>query len=277
MSISVVTCIRNQEPSFFMECAASIVAQDEVAEWIVVDDGSTPEAALFHKKVIESVPSRIRTNFLRLKRSYGLSIARNIGLEATTGDWVVILDSDDRLGKHLFSELTILPPTANVVCLEAIHFGQNFTEHRRIQRFAKLFRKYAGSSLDPFLWYDFYYHGLIARRELFFSIGGYSNELSVGEDQDILLRAVESTYPEQVIFIPKVGYEYRWNPNGVCETLWSDVLKNYTKTMLDAATRRSAEFIECRYGGTKEIDGAVVDYYQYQTKNGNWCNWVDLL
>ena len=42
-------------------------------------------------------------------------------------------------------------------------------------RYIEMFRQYGGSSLDPFLWFDFYYHGLIARKEVVRRFGGYDN------------------------------------------------------------------------------------------------------
>lgn len=72
-------------------------------EVIVVDDGSTDDTA----KVAERQPG---VRCIR-KKNEGLSAARNAGLRASLGDYVVFLDADDRLLPDAFK--------AGVSCLEA--------------------------------------------------------------------------------------------------------------------------------------------------------------
>lgn len=48
---------------------------------------------------------------------------------------------------------------------------------------------------------------------------------------------------------------------------------NYTATMLGAAKRRGANFQECRFAGTKEMDGYQVDQYEYRDASGEWLSW----
>ena len=69
---------------------ASATAEGElVSEIVVVDDGSTDETP--------TVATRDRTvRYLRQERS-GLSEARNSGWRASSGDYVIFLDADDRL------------------------------------------------------------------------------------------------------------------------------------------------------------------------------------
>lgn len=271
--VSFVTCVYNQKPSFFKECAASVSAQDGSVEWIVVDDGSAPESLAIHRKIVEAVATSVKTRFVALPNNVGLSAARNEAFALAQGDWIVVLDSDDLAGVTLTRLLSSLPETFAIACFEVNYFEHYKVEHRRLAFFEKLFKDYAGTTLDPFLWFDFYYHGIILRRNLLKKIGGYPTKLKVGEDQDILLRALETVKPDQVAFINEVGYEYRSNSDGVCRQRWHEVLTNYTNTMLEGAIRRGASFNKCRFGGTKNVDGAVIDYYEYLTDFGLWVSW----
>jgi glycosyltransferase involved in cell wall biosynthesis len=72
-------------------------------EIIVVDDGSTDHT----KEVITSIKDP-RIRYFR-KDNEERAIARNVGIEQATGDYVTFLDSDDALYAHYFDEaLTII-------------------------------------------------------------------------------------------------------------------------------------------------------------------------
>ena len=89
MSVSVVIPCYNQG-RFLAEAVASATAEGElVSEIVVVDDGSTDETP--------TVATRDRSvRYLRQERK-GLSEARNSGWRASSGDYIVFLDADDRL------------------------------------------------------------------------------------------------------------------------------------------------------------------------------------
>ena len=273
--ISVITCIWNQSEEFFSECATSVSALSADVEWLIIDDGSSAEAAKSYRDIVDSIAGHVPVQVITLPRRSGLSRARNIALERARGQWVVVLDSDDRLVPNLGEMLGQLPSHIGLVAFEARYFNYNMCEHRRLHHFERLFNLYGGTTLDPFLWFDFYYHGIIARHHVLHQIGGYLNELEMGEDQDILFRAVESLTIDQVRFIHEVGYEYRNNPNGLCNQQWDVVKANYIATMLTAMKRRGLSFQDCRYGGIKRIDGAQIDQYEYKLPKGTWLSWDD--
>ena len=89
LSVSVVIPCYNQG-RFLREAIASATAQGElVQEIVVVDDGSTDET--------HAVATQVGTvRYLRQERS-GLSEARNSGWRASSGDYVIFVDADDRL------------------------------------------------------------------------------------------------------------------------------------------------------------------------------------
>jgi glycosyltransferase involved in cell wall biosynthesis len=89
LSVSVVIPCYNQG-RFLGEAIASAAAQRElVSEIVVVDDGSTDETS-----AVATRDGSLR--YVRQERR-GLSEARNSGWRASSGDYVVFLDADDRL------------------------------------------------------------------------------------------------------------------------------------------------------------------------------------
>ena len=275
--ISIITCVWNQCDQFFSECAASVAAMPADIEWVVTDDGSSPHVTRSYHRIIETVARNVPVRFIKLAQRSGLARARNVALENATGEWVVILDSDDWLASNLGEMLVALPRHFGLVAFETAYFDDFGYEYRRIRHFEYLFNLYGGTILDPFLWFDFYYHGIIARRDLLRRIGGYRDELRVGEDQDILCRAIEALSREEVRFVHELGYGYRNNPDGVCLRQWEAVERNYTNTMLNAANRRGANFSACRFGGFREIDDSRVDQYEYRHSCGGWLSWETTL
>ena len=96
LMVSVITATRNRRPQ--LEAAiASVLAQSH-ARWelLVVDDGSRDDTAEF---VTACADPRVR-----LLRSggdgMGAGAARNVGLQAATGDVIAYLDDDNRFDPH---------------------------------------------------------------------------------------------------------------------------------------------------------------------------------
>ena len=94
MNISVVIPMYNREKT--IECAISSVLKQTVQplEIIVVDDGSTDgSVGIVQRLCRENQRIRLR----RLKKNRGAQVARNCGIRAAKGEWVLFLDSDDEL------------------------------------------------------------------------------------------------------------------------------------------------------------------------------------
>ena len=106
LSASVVICVYNR-PRQVIACLESLLKQDHrPLEIIVVDDGSTDETPRVlvrfqqeHQK--DDIPLRILTNPCNL----GLCAARNVGLDAATGDVVLYTDSDCTTDPHWVSAM----------------------------------------------------------------------------------------------------------------------------------------------------------------------------
>jgi Glycosyl transferase family 2 len=72
----------------------SVLEEQSVAlECIVVDDGSTDGSLEVIRAVADRDP---RVIVLALERNVGVSIARNHGLEVVRGEWLTLVDADDR-------------------------------------------------------------------------------------------------------------------------------------------------------------------------------------
>ena len=92
MLFSIVVPIYNRA-SKISRCVASVFAQNFADyELILVDDGSSDDSAALMRGLSDP---RLRTIFL--EKNGGTGPARNAGIDAASGDWIIFLDSDDEL------------------------------------------------------------------------------------------------------------------------------------------------------------------------------------
>lgn len=109
--ISCIMPVWNGE-RFIGEAVASIVAQTHrPIEIIVVDDGSTDNTEAAAKAACDTL------TFLRQEHA-GAAKARNLGLQHATGDFIALLDADDRwMPDKLALQLEALHADATLDCV----------------------------------------------------------------------------------------------------------------------------------------------------------------
>ena len=99
--VSIIIPTYNNE-EYLDKCLASISGKYESnVEILVIDDGSTDHTANIVKKYIYHYNN---IHYFYQKNS-GVSVARNIGLEKATGEYIFFLDSDDYMSKNGISQL----------------------------------------------------------------------------------------------------------------------------------------------------------------------------
>lgn len=103
MIFSVVIPVYNVK-DYLPKCVDSVLAQDfDDYELVLVDDGSTDgESGAICDRYAAAHPERIRVIH---KPNGGLGDARNVGLEAAAGEYLIFIDSDDYIGAGMFRTL----------------------------------------------------------------------------------------------------------------------------------------------------------------------------
>lgn len=91
--LSIIIPVYNVS-NYLRNCIESIISQDySDFECILVDDGSTDESGLICDEYA-MIDRRIRVFH---KENGGVSSARNLGLDNSSGEWVYFVDSDDQV------------------------------------------------------------------------------------------------------------------------------------------------------------------------------------
>ena len=116
LKLSIVIPVYNTR-DYLPACLDSVLdpAADDY-EIIVVNDGSTDDSGRVAMEYAARFPDRIR---VITTENGGLGAARNVGLEAASGEFVFFLDSDDRLADGALPEmLDSLTPDRDIVLFD---------------------------------------------------------------------------------------------------------------------------------------------------------------
>lgn len=97
--VSIIIPVYKVEP-YIVRCVESVLHQTyRNIEVILVDDYTPDQSMELAKKIIRQSPlsQDFMFVFLSHDQNRGLSVARNTGIDASTGDYIYFLDSDDEL------------------------------------------------------------------------------------------------------------------------------------------------------------------------------------
>ena len=202
--VSIVICYFNR-PEYIQDSIESALNQTHSAiEVIVVDDGSTEEA----HRVLLTIPG---PTIIRQENG-GVAVARNRGLTAARGEYIIFLDHDDRLlpnavESHLRAIAGKVPPGLIFAAVREIDKAGRVTGQPYV---CAPRRNYYSSMLEsnPI-------HcpaAAMITRKAFLAVGGMDPEVAPSEDYDLYLRLAKQ-YP--VIRHAGLVAEYRIHDTNV--------------------------------------------------------------
>lgn len=192
--ISVVIPLYNKE-KYLRRAVESVLSQEpSVHEVIVVDDGSTDNGPA---QLVQLEDARLR---LIRQPNGGVSRARNTGIEAATGEFIAFLDADDAWLPGFVSELQALIQAFPQASLYATSYVRTWPDGRREGAGLPNLLKGAARQVvaDPFsawsrsAFFSISSSSCIRRTALFMQNIRFPEGESLGEDQDVIFRLLES-------------------------------------------------------------------------------------
>lgn len=211
--ISIVMPVYNPEISFF-EAAIQSVKDQVYPHWelCIADDASSD--LRIPNLIEEFALEDQRIKFVIREENGHISACSNSALSLATGDYIALLDHDDKL--H---------PSALFHVARAINEDPDcriiYSDEDKITK--------RGKRLDPYFKPDFDYELLLSqnmishlgvyRADILRKIGGFRLGLEGSQDYDLLLRALEQIEPGQIHHIPKILYHWRISKHSVAESL----------------------------------------------------------
>lgn len=254
MSVSIVVPMYNLE-RYVAPLLDSLLDQSEKRfEVIIVDDGSTDRTYEVTEAVLAQHPS-LRAKLIRTANA-GVSAARNTGLEAASGDYVLFLDGDDYIASGLVQniELHTRSGTPDILC-----WGYSLVREDKstIVNFTSAASDTSGSEALK----NIFVHkslriwtGSIAFKRTFLLENGirYTERCVNGEDQEFIYKALSRA--SQVISIPDVQSFYVQRTSSISNTY------NVNKfDMVDAFKRVADYFRTYPFDGTPEISELLLN------------------
>ena len=188
-SISVVIPLYNKEHSIEQALDSAANQSLGVGEIIVVDDGSTDSSADIVRRYIESHPDvHIR---LIEQANRGVSAARNRGINAAKGEYIALLDADDRWLSGYIAEICRLMeyyPDADAYST-AFDIVSNKSRHRAATPTTEGYIDIVSEALNSR--YPIIPSTATIRRATILEIGGFPEGMRIGEDQWLWVRMVQ--------------------------------------------------------------------------------------
>ena len=120
--VSVIVTSYNHE-KYIEQCIQSIFNQTyKNIELIIIDDGSTDSSPQKINKLVTHSPFEETT--VIIQKNKGACVSRNIGLDKATGDFVLMVDSDNYLDNNYVKEgVTLLQDSGKDIAYYSLKFA----------------------------------------------------------------------------------------------------------------------------------------------------------
>ncbi len=191
-TLSVIIPVYNCE-CFIEKTIASVIAQPEVTEIVVVNDGSTDTTVLLLEQ-LQKQYSILKIFHHQNKLNKGRSATRNLGIQKATGNYLAFLDADDYfLANRFVNDIKVFQENKNcdgVYNAVGFHFyraatNEEIQTHQLYTVNQKLNPDFLFEALLSGKYGHFQIDGLTVKRSVFNTIGLFNEALLVAEDTEI--------------------------------------------------------------------------------------------
>ena len=213
--VSVIIPCYNQG-EFLEECLTSVYDSSyKQVEVIVINDGSTDNSI----EIISSLNSKFKFTLID-QLNLGPSSARNNGVLASKGKYILPLDADDRIGRTYIQNAVIQLESndkTGIVYCKAEFFGEKEGEW-----------KLSDYSFEQVLTQNVIFNCALFRRKDYENTSGYNPNMKEGwEDWDFWLTLIE--HGVEVECLNEIGFYYRIRSNSRERKLDKEKVKRLRK------------------------------------------------
>jgi glycosyltransferase involved in cell wall biosynthesis len=184
---AVLTTYERDDFKFFCQALESLLGQDYLnLQVIVVSDGWIPELS---QRYLEDLERDGEVLWIKCEKNIGVARARNLGIQAATGDFIAIMDADDismseRIAKQMFFLIHSEADLSSSV-LTIIDNNGTVTGERWVPQSPAAI-KWSSPFMCPMN-----NPSAFGKAEVFKELG-YAETLVVAEDYDLWVRAIKA-------------------------------------------------------------------------------------
>lgn len=199
-------------------------------EIVCINDGSSDNSSEIIKNLVDKYKNIV---FLDLKENKGLVNARNVAIDASTGEYILPLDADDIIeNTYVEKAVEILNNNENI--------GIVYCNARKFGAVNKIW-KLPEYNCDDFLIENCIFCCALFRKSDFIRAGKYKKNMENNlEDWDLWLSIIELGLKPYKI--PEILFNYRQGENTRSKLAWSnpslfsEIFKNHTNLYLNNKT-----------------------------------------
>jgi len=192
---------------------ASIFGRIDGIHVLIIENGHNEDIRSLYRAEMRVIPN---TTLLHLRKG-NASMARNIGLNHSTTDWVWFFDDDDVVCESTVEAVLQYVSQCNdtnalILPMRTI-FGNRAIKEQFPSKKTNSFeyiRKYGHSTNTSCV---------ILKRELVIKCGGWDESLAAGQDTDLFLRLSENNWRPDSIYCEPVSV-FIDTPNRITEQVW---------------------------------------------------------
>lgn len=197
IKISIIIPVYNVEQDRFRKTLESLKKQTNKHFEICISDGGLKKSV---EKIIEEYKNELDIKYKKSKINLGISKNTNEALKLATGDYIALLDHDDRLEQNAIQDV--------INEIEEKKVDWLYSDEQIVDDKGKIINKFYKPDLSIDLLYSQNYicHFLVVKREIIKKIGNFNEMYDGAQDYDFVLRLVEET--KNCFHIPKILYNW---------------------------------------------------------------------
>lgn len=251
--ISIIMPVYNTNEAWLREALDSVLSQI-YQNWqlCIADDYSTHQHVA--QVLNEYAKKDSRINVAYRDKNGGISAASNSALNLANGEYTILFDHDDILEKDalFFIAESISDSYPDLI----------YTDEKLIDKdgnyLAHAFRP--AFSLELLRSHPYIIHMVAFRTNILEKIGGFNENITISQDYDLILRAVEQS--KCIVHIPKILYRWRTHETSAGHDK-KEIVMSTSKVILENHLLRSGEIAVVK-------DGKAFNFFNvnYNLKDG---------
>lgn len=212
--VSVIIPVFNAK-KFLRRCLDSVIIQTyKDIEIIIIDDGSTDGSSI----ICDEYAEKDERFHVTHQENKGISVARQIGLNQVSGDYVVFVDADDWIEKEMVASMLDFAINKNADVVICDYYSEHslnrektyhkLPEHPTIQEYLQLFIE---GRICVALWNKMFKASSLG------SVNFYPSRLNYAEDYLFTIRLL-TKQKLNLFYYPSAFYHYRINQSSVTKS-----------------------------------------------------------